>query len=143
MEDETKKKVMIGVIIACIACAVIVHLAFRKEETGIGTIDPEKTTWVKCMNPQCGVDYEMQLRKFHEEAEKASDPTSLATPPLECKECGEQSIKKAVKCEKCGLVFLVGAASVSADFSDRCPNKDCGYSKQENDRKKRAAETNR
>ncbi|OHB55175.1 MAG: hypothetical protein A2173_00400 [Planctomycetes bacterium RBG_13_44_8b] len=91
--------------------------------------------WVKCNNPNCKAEYEMDKKDyFTDVAQKVrTNPLSYQTPALVCEKCGKESIFRAIKCEKCGKVFIEGA---SADFSDRCP--DCGFSKIEDERKQRA-----
>jgi predicted Zn-ribbon and HTH transcriptional regulator len=81
--------------------------------------------WVKCGNPDCNTEYEMDMKDFID-----SGGISKA---LTCQKCSEESIFKAVKCEKCGLVFFSG--SVRGDYTDRCP--ECGYSETEESRKAR------
>jgi len=54
-------------------------------------------------------------------------------PGMECTQCGKTTAFRAVKCEKCGNVFLYGAQGL--DYADRCPK--CRYSKKEQDRKAR------
>jgi phage FluMu protein Com len=44
--------------------------------------------------------------------------------PLTCQKCGQDAVRKAFKCEKCGEVFFVN--SVQGDLEDRCPK--CKYS---------------
>jgi len=92
----------------------------------------DKSTWVKCRNPQCGAEYQMNLKEYFEYMEEHADPGSLLPPPLVCKKCGQKSVYRAVKCEKCGFTFERG--TVRADFADRCPK--CGYSKVEEARKR-------
>ena len=95
----------------------------------------DRSTWVMCRNPQCETAYEMNLKEYFEFIQEHADPRSLLPPPMTCSKCGEPSVYRAVKCEKCGEVFEMG--TVSADFADRCPQ--CGHSKIYQDRK-RAAE---
>ena len=92
----------------------------------------DKSTWVKCREPQCGAEYQMNLKEYFVHMEEHADPRSLLPPPLVCKKCGQKSVYRAVKCEKCGLVFERG--TVPRDFADRCPK--CAYSKVEEARKR-------
>ena len=101
---------------------------------GINSISPEETIWVKCQNPDCKAAYQMGKRAYFKYIEEHADPMSPSAPALVCKKCGKESIYRAEKCEKCGLIFLRG--TVPNDFADRCPK--CGNSKTEERRKQRA-----
>ena len=101
--------------------------------SGIESISEEDMAWVKCNNPDCEAAYQMGKREYYETIEKRMDPMALSVPALVCKTCGEESIYRAEKCGKCGLIFLRGA--VANDFPDRCPQ--CRYSEIEEQRKQR------
>ncbi|GAI55337.1 unnamed protein product, partial [marine sediment metagenome] len=68
----------------------------------------DMSTWLKCRNIDCGAAYEMNLEEYHMFIQKNADPRSPLPPPLVCKKCGEPSVYRAVKCEKCGSVFERG-----------------------------------
>jgi len=132
MEDSKKKPVMIGIVVACLVlAAVITYMSQSESSTGIESIDPGRMTWLKCTNPDCGAEYEVSLRSYLTFVEE--NIQGMSAPPMVCEQCGEESVYRAVKCEKCGLVFL--RDSVPNDFSDRCP--ECGFSKIEDKRKQR------
>lgn len=135
------KHIMIAVVVVCLVVAAVITYSTMgpKQETGAGTIDPSKMTWVKCRNPQCEVEYEIPLRDYYMYIEEArSKEVTFATPPLICKKCEEASVYKATKCEKCGLVFETGMGRKGkGDFNDRCP--ECGHSKLERLKKERDA----
>ncbi len=136
MEDSKKKPIMIGVIVACLVLAGIITYATRsKEAGGIASIKRGKMTWLKCRNPDCGHEYQMDLKDCLIYIKEHQDPMSMETPAIVCPECGEESVYRAEKCEKCGLVFERG--TVPNDFADRCP--ECKYSKTEDSRKKARA----
>ncbi|MHC4571934.1 MAG: hypothetical protein ACYS0C_07660 [Planctomycetota bacterium] len=143
MEDSKKKLIMAWIIVLCLVLAgVITFATFPRRTGGIESIKRGEMIWVKCMNPECEAEYQMGLRDYFEYL-KAHPPTPeqfrarMADPnmkfliPLVCKDCEEESVNPAVKCEKCGIVFLRG--SVPSDFADRCP--ECSYSKTESLRK--------
>ncbi len=130
MEDSKKKPIMIGVVVVCIVLAVAVTYKRSSESSGLESL-AGKLVWVKCRNADCGAEYQMDSKDYYKYIEEHT--TGSFTPPLVCKECGEESIYLAVKCPKCGLVFFEGA--VKNDFSDRCPK--CGFSKTEDMAKKR------
>ena len=127
MEDSRKKPIMIGIIVVClVAAALITYISSSPEGTGLNVFE-DQMTWVKCTNPDCGATYQMNLKEYYEFMKENS--VDLNVPPMDCKECGEGSVFRAVKCEKeeCGEVFLHGAKR--GDFVDRCTK--CGHSKME------------
>jgi predicted RNA-binding Zn-ribbon protein involved in translation (DUF1610 family) len=136
MEDSKKKPIMIGVVVACLVLAGIITYATRsKEAGGIASIKRGKMTWLKCRNPDCEHEYQMDLKDYFIYMKEHQDPMSLAVPAIVCPECGEESVYRAEKCEKCGLTFEMG--TVPNDFADKCP--ECKYSKIEESRKKAKA----
>ncbi len=136
MEDSKKKPIMIGVVIGCLALAGVITYVTRSGETGgIESLKRGKMTWIKCRNPGCEHEYEMDLKDYFIYMKEHQDPMSMAAPAIVCPECGEESVYRSEKCEKCGLVFERGA--VPNDFADRCP--ECKYSATEEARKKARA----
>ena len=133
MEDSKKKKTMIIIVVACIALAgVITFMTQSGRDSGLKALEGQ-IQWVKCANPDCSAAYEMDKKEFHEYLRDHINPANpMATPPLPCKECGKESIYKAVKCEKCGDIFFDGTVGAN-DYSDRCPK--CGHSNNEELRK--------
>jgi len=132
MNDERKSLVKIIAIVACLVVAVVITVVSTHEKaTGLDSIDPEDRIWVKCNNPDCYVDYEMNKREFFAYIQKFSSP-GAPPPPLECKECKEYAVYRAMKCAKCSSIFFYGFCG--EDFPDRCT--ECGYSEKEYHRKK-------
>jgi predicted Zn-ribbon and HTH transcriptional regulator len=103
----------------------------------IDSIFREKMVWVLCRNPDCEASYQMGMKTFFKTVKERLEPMSMQVPALLCNKCGEPSVYRAAKCEKCGLVFERGSLGVQ-EFADRCP--DCGYSAIEEGRKRRATE---
>ena len=97
MDEEKKKMVKIGIVVVCLIAAGVIWHATREKETGIPSIPADKTTWVKCNNPDCKAEYEMQLREYFEEVEKLATGAMLIAPPIKCKKCGKESILRAEK----------------------------------------------
>ena len=124
MEEAKKKSVMIAVIIACLtAAAVITYVSSsRSGGGGIETIESGKLMWVKCGNPDCGAEYQIDQRDYFEYIKEHQ--AGLARPPMVCEKCGEESVFRAEKCNKCGAVFFYEA--IADDLPDRCT--ECGYS---------------
>jgi len=143
MEESKKKKILIGVIVVCLVAACVIFWRTRSgaEIGGAASLKRGKLIWVKCNNPDCGAEYQIDRKDYFQQIEEKqqSHAASLVAPPLECKECGKASLYRAVKCEKCGKIFFF--ESVPNDYGDRCPN--CGYSKIEEDRKKAADQRSR
>ncbi|HEW79544.1 MAG TPA: hypothetical protein ENH34_06260 [Phycisphaerales bacterium] len=122
MENSKKKSILIGVVVGCVVLAAAITYKRSSDNTGLAVFKGQ-LIWVKCRNADCEAEYQMDKKDYYEEVEERT--TGMFTPPLVCKECGEESIYAAIKCEKCGLIFFKGA--VPNDFPDRCP--ECGFSK--------------
>lgn len=95
---------------------------------------PKPMTWIKCRNPQCKAQYQITLKEYFEHAEGylKEHPNSLVPPSLACEKCEKETAYRALKCEKCGLIFEAGWRG--PDYYDRCPK--CKFSKVEEKRKK-------
>ena len=137
MDESRKKPIMLGVTLVCFVLAGVIYLRTR------GSSGPNlerfrgEMTWILCRNPDCKHAWEMDLEQYHKFMLANADPRVPVPPPITCPKCNEPSGYRAVKCAKCGLIFERG--SVRADFADRCPNEDCGYSQSEEDRKRAMA----
>ena len=132
-----KNTVYVIVIVVCIALAVVIFV--KTQSGGPGGLESikrgEELFWIKCNNPKCNAEYQIDKKDFYEQIEQKmrANPMAMQTPPLTCEKCGQASAYRAVKCEKCGIVFFYGR--VPNDYADRCP--ECGYSKTESERKAR------
>lgn len=121
---------MVGIIVVCFALAgAITYKARRSKGPDLSSFK-DKTVLVLCRNPDCKAQYEVNAKYYFEYTVKHKDPRVMATPPLICEKCGKPSVYRAVRCEKCELVFERG--SIPRHVEDRCPK--CGYSKIEHDR---------
>lgn len=134
MEEGKKKIIMIIIIVVCFVAAGIITYATRSRSTGgIESIKRgTATVWVKCRNPDCEHEWQMDRRDYFEYLREHQDPMAMTAAAVVCPKCGEESGYQAEKCENCGLIFERG--SVRRDFADRCPK--CGYSATEEARKK-------
>ncbi len=142
MDESKKKPIMIGIIVVCLVLAVVIwQKTMSPKSSGIEGIKRGEMVWVKCRNPACEAGYQIKLKGYLEylrERPGSMGHVAVSVPALVCEKCGEESVYRAVKCEKCGLVFE--KYPVHGDFADRCP--ECGYSKIEENRRK-AAEARR
>ena len=100
--------------------------------SGIEEIPSGEMVWVKCLDPNCGAEYQMRKRDYFQYLVNHQDPMSIMAPAIVCNRCGNESVYRAEKCAKCGLVFR--RSSIPHDFADRCP--ECGFSSTEDMRKK-------
>ena len=130
MEDSKKKPIMVGIIVIALFLAVGVTFFTCSKNGGIDSLKSGQMIWVKCKNPDCGAEYQVDKKEYFKHLEEHGDP--MAPEPPVCEQCGDKSVYRAEKCEECGLIFFSG--SVPKDFADRCP--ECGHSKTEELRKK-------
>ncbi|MBL7107155.1 MAG: hypothetical protein ISS77_06080 [Phycisphaerae bacterium] len=136
MDEDKKKTIMIVIIIACLAVAGFIFIkSITGGDKGLNAIPADAMTLVMCRNPKCKAVYEMSTREYTAQMQEAMSKMMMLmeTPGLACKECGEESIYKAIKCPECELVFEEN--SVSGDIFDRCPK--CKYSEFEAGREER------
>ena len=134
MEGSKKKPIMIGVVVVCLVLAGIITYTTRSGSGGgLESIKRgQEMFWLKCRNPDCENEWQMDMKDYFVYMKENQDPMSMAPPAHLCPECGEEGGYRAVKCEKCDLVFERN--SVPNDFADRCP--ECSYSSTEEARKK-------
>lgn len=131
MEESTRKVIALGVIVVCLVLAGVITCKTSLSKGPDLRRFEDKTTLVKCRNPDCKAVYQVNVKDYFEYTIKHKDPGIRGTPPLICRKCGKPSVYRAIKCEKCGFIFELG--SIPRNFEDRCPR--CGYSKIEHDRK--------
>jgi len=126
------------VIVICLLVAGLVIFSGRSGGSGIDSISEDEQVWVLCTNKACGATYQMGKKQYYKEVEeKAKESTGMMMMPLlTCKECGQDKVTEAIKCEKCGEVFIKGASR--GDFPDKCPK--CGHSKTETRWKERTGQ---
>ena len=124
MKEGKKKPIKIAIIIVCLGLAGAIAFMSRPGRSGLDSVPRGQMIWVKCGNPDCGAEYQIDNKDYWEYIEKHRNPMSLSVPPLTCRGCEKKSIFRAVKCEKCGLIFFHGTNQTS--FADTCP--ECGFS---------------
>jgi len=133
------KPVMIGVVVVCLILAVVIFFFSGGDDQGAYETLEGNMIWVKCNNPDCNAEYQMdeaEYRRLETEARK-SNIMYPGAMPITCKECGQQSLLEAIKCPNpdCGKVFFRGELG-AGHFQDECPH--CGYSATKEKRRKAA-----
>ena len=131
---KTKKYwilVVLLVVVCCIWTILYSQNVMSGEKAQIQA-EQEEMIWVKCRKPSCGAEYHISKKEYFKYIEENADPMAPTAPPQVCEKCGEQSVYRAEKCPKCGVVFFRGA--VPNDFADRCP--ECGFSATEDSRER-------
>jgi len=127
-----KKPVMIVVAIACIALAA--GITYWTQFRG-GASAQARPVVLKCMNKDCGYVKETNSEQMWEGTEQINLESAAESGPLTfmCPQCGKKSMMTAVKCPKCGEVFVPNVRDLK-DFPDRCPK--CRYSAAEEETKR-------
>ena len=63
MDDDKKKKVQIGIVVACLILAgVIVFITTNKD--GGGDSGSAGQLWLKCRNPKCAAEYQIDQKDY-------------------------------------------------------------------------------
>ncbi len=127
MDEDKKKKVMLGLIILCLVLAIgITAVTNMGDGGGGGGSRSNQPVQMLCMNEECGMDFELSTEEYREHMMQGftMGPGPMAQAPMECSECGMQSAFRAVICKECDTVFMQDYTS--GDFPDRCP--ECDYS---------------
>ncbi len=124
MEEGKKKPIMIGVIVACLILAGAITYFRTVGGQEDFSVYAGEMIWVVCTNQDCNAQYSMDKQAFYEEVKKKGK--GYSKPVLTCKDCDEDSLYEAIKCEKCEAVFFEGAVSGEGIFGDTCP--ECGHS---------------
>ena len=134
------KPVMVIVLIACLVLAVVVYILMLPDDQGGYEQLAGEMVWVKCSNPDCNSEYELDKAVLRESILelKKQNPMYPGDPPVACDKCKQQSLLEAVKCPKteCGAVFFRGELG-AGHFKDECPK--CGYSATKEKREKSAS----
>ena len=123
MEEDKKKKVMLGLIILCLILAIGITAVTNMSGSSSRSNKPIQ---MLCMNEECGMDFEMTTEEYREQMMQGGmmGPGPMAQAPIECPECSMQSAFRAMKCKECETIFMQDYSS--GDFPDRCP--ECEYS---------------
>ncbi|MHB0946073.1 MAG: hypothetical protein ACYC3B_02760 [Sedimentisphaerales bacterium] len=132
MDDELKKKVSIGIVICCLALAIgITVKTYSGGGSGGGSAGPVQ---MLCVNPKCAQAFEFSEKEFANmmsQNQGGGMMMPMETPVFKCTKCNEKSAYIAMKCEKCGNVFIPNYQNPQG--FDKCPK--CGFSKYEQESK--------
>jgi phage FluMu protein Com len=120
-------RVKIVIAITCLILAAVVTFLFTKGRSDNMDSLRGKIVYLKCV--YCGNTSQCSAVEYYDEVEKRTTPQN-AQPLLPCEKCGKDGVALAVKCEKCGNIFLPSESSNV--FQDKCPK--CGFSKKEANR---------
>jgi hypothetical protein len=148
MKPVVKIVLVVVLILAALITFVRNYKSIQSNNTnGINTVKRGQMIWVKCNDPNCKAEYQMDNKDYLIFMESHADPSKImmagmniedfneilkSTPALVCQKCKKASAYKAFKCPKCETMFFSGF--VRNDYADRCPT--CRYSKIEEDRQK-------
>ena len=128
MDDVLKKRVSIGIAISCLVIAIGITVVTNLDRTGGG--GKAGPIQMLCVNPACNNAFEATEDEFRKlmSGEDGAPPMPMMmmeTPTFKCPKCNEKSVYVAMKCEKCGNVFVPNYQN-PADY-DKCSK--CGFSK--------------
>ncbi len=127
MDEDKKKKVMLGLIILCLVLAIGITAMTNRGSGGSGSGSrSNEPVQMLCMNQECRMDFELSSEEYSEQIMQGGmmGPGPMAQTPIKCPECNMQSAFRAVKCKECEAIFMQDYTS--GDFPDRCP--ECDYS---------------
>jgi DNA-directed RNA polymerase subunit M/transcription elongation factor TFIIS len=129
MDEDVKKKVSIGIAIGFI----VVAAAITYMTSMGGSKGPEALGQIQflCINPQCNNAFEASGDEIDRQKKEGISMGDM--PPTKCPKCGQNSAFVAIKCEKCGNVFIPNYRNTKE--YDKCPK--CGYSKEEQSTQKK------
>ncbi len=125
MDEEKKKKIMIGLIVGCLVLAGIVTFLTNSGGGSKARADFQ----MLCVNPDCDQAYTMPREEFMSQMSETGISMNMGAPgdmgqvpALTCPECSENSGYMAIKCQECERVFIEDHREAG-----KCP--ECGYSR--------------
>jgi DNA-directed RNA polymerase subunit M/transcription elongation factor TFIIS len=129
MDDEMKKKISIGIAVGCIAIAAVITISTYRSSTGV--VNPNAPVPMMCVNPQCGNIFELKQSDVVPKENADTGGETTGPQAFKCPKCNQMSAYVAIKCSKCGNVFLPNYKDITK--YDKCPK--CGYSAYEQSNK--------
>ena len=114
------------IIVVCLLAAVCVFVLTRKRDTGVNSIKAGVQVWTKCVSEDCSDEFQMQKRQYYAlvQEKRKLQPMSLMNIPIDCQQCGAESLFLAEKCGECEHIFFKDSAG--GQYGDQCP--ECDYS---------------
>jgi len=118
MEDGKKNAIMIGIIVVCLAVAAVVFIKTSSQDSDSTADLKNQMIWMKCTDEACGAEFQMDVQKYNDYVQKHLKPNQMQMPAMVCEKCGKETAQGAVKCPKCGTVFI------KSSLYGKCPK--CG-----------------
>jgi DNA-directed RNA polymerase subunit RPC12/RpoP len=129
-EKQLKIALIVSVSLTGLLVAGFVIESFSGPgDDDIGEASRAGGIWMLCDNPDCEAAYEISEEEFAElmRGKGRPGPGMMGQLAFVCRECGQETAYRGMKCPKCGALFI--RESIDGDYADRCP--DCGYSAME------------
>lgn len=122
MDSEKNKKIMLAVVVVCVAVAAFMFFSNSKDSSGppggVGDMA------YKCT--QCGAVKMINRDTVMKMARNQGTAPGFGAPPLNCTACGApKAMVFAQKCQACGEIFFAGQAK-DPQSPMKCPK--CGKS---------------
>jgi len=121
MDSSLKKTLSIVAAVACLALAAFIVI---RTQSGSSSGDIGDHIQMLCTNPKCANNFELSEKQFKAMISKEM-PMSMQAPSFDCPKCKQKTAAIAMKCEKCGNIFVPNYRSPQ-NF-DKCPK--CSFSK--------------
>ncbi len=125
MDESTKRKAAIAIIVCCLVAAAGITISTLSG--GGGGPDPESRVQMLCVNEECEATFTLSRIEYTKLMMSQGMGPGAGYIVGTCPKCGEPSGFPALKCKKCGTVFI--ADTETEDYIDRCP--ECDYSPSE------------
>jgi Zn finger protein HypA/HybF involved in hydrogenase expression len=132
MNDILKKRISIGVAVCCLSLAI--GITVKRNFSGGYDGGSAGPIQMLCVNPKCGQAFELSEKEFSNltsQSQGGKMMMPMETPVFKCSKCNQKSAYVAMKCEKCGNVFVPNYQS--SDGFDKCPK--CGFSPSQQEQK--------
>ena len=112
MKENSRKLIKIATIIVCLGLAGAIVYISRPARSGLDSVSRGQMIWVKCRNPDCAVEYQIDNKDYWEYVEEHRNPMSLAAPSLICRDCEADELPQSgsrllsVSVLRCRLVVV-------------------------------------
>jgi len=126
VDQQTKKKLQVGFVVACLLLAGVIFSSSFLGGTGKSGNTGDGMIPLMCVS--CG-GFEVSIDEFRQMfSQDSTDSMSMMSGPpavMQCPKCDKKSCYEAMKCKKCQNIFVYGQ-SKDRKLPDRCPK--CGFS---------------